>query len=88
MLLDRQLVLLDKRNQEKGRYYFAIQTALVTDVSLKNDSDLAMAKRCLGRDSFERQSVNYTVTIKSNGDKEFIRKGYNHSPTSIGIGND
>jgi hypothetical protein len=92
VLLDRQLVLLDKRNQEKGRYYFAIQTALVTDAFLKNDSDLAMAKRCLDRDSFERfaeekkQSVNYTVTIKSNGDREFIRKGYNHSPRVVPFG--
>ena len=38
VLLDRQQVLSDKRNQEKSRYHFAIQTALATDMSLKNPS--------------------------------------------------
>ena len=89
VLLDRQQVLSDKRNQEKSRYHFAIQTALATDASLKNDTDLAIAKKCLDRDSFERfaeekkQSVNYSFTIHSNGDREFIRRGYEHSPRVV-----
>ena len=78
VLLDRQQVLSDKRNQEKSRYHFAIQTALATDASLKNDTNLAIAKKCLDRDSFERfaeekkQSVNYSFTIHSNGNRELI----------------
>ena len=92
VLLDRQQVLSDKRNQEKSRYHFAIQTALATDASLKNDTDLAIAKKCLDRDSFERfaeekkQSVNYSFTIHSNGDREFIRRGYEHSPRVVPFG--
>jgi hypothetical protein len=92
VLLDRQQVLIDKRNQEKSRYHFAIQTALATDASLINDPHLATAKKCLDRDSFERfaeekkQSVNYSFTIQSNGDRVFIRKGYEHSPRVVPFG--
>lgn len=34
----------------------------------------------------KKQSVNYSFTIQSNGDQDFIRKGYEHSPRVVPFG--
>jgi hypothetical protein len=62
---------------------------LATDHNLLNDPELGRAKESLDRVSFHQffeekiQSVTYTLSIRANGDREFIRKGHKQSPRIV-----
>ena len=91
-LLGRQKTLEDKRNGEKGDYYFEIQAERATNKELLADEQLSKAKLLLDKKSFQlwsdekKQSTEYTCTTAPSGCRKFVCRGYEHSPRIVPVG--